>query len=43
MKDAKNAAGAVAQSAERETPGEEILDSIPAEAARSLLFGSVSV
>ena len=35
--------GAVAQSAERETPGEEVPGSIPAVAARSLLVGSVSV
>ena len=35
--------GAVAQSAERATPGEEVPGSIPAVAARSLLFGSVSV
>ena len=34
---------AVAQSVERATPGEEVLDSIPAVAARSLLVGSVSV
>ena len=37
------AAGAVAQSVERATPGEEVLGSIPAVAARSLLAGSVSV
>ena len=35
--------GAVAQSIERATPGEEVLGSIPAVAARSLLVGSVSV
>ena len=35
--------GAVAQSVERATPGEEVLDSIHALAARSLLVGSVSV
>ena len=35
--------GAVAQSVERATPGEEVLGSIPAVAARSLLVGSVSV
>ena len=35
--------GAVAQSVERSTPGEEVPGSIPAVAARSLLFGSVSV
>ena len=35
--------GAVAQSVERATPGEEIPGSIPAVAARSLLVGSVSV
>ena len=34
---------AVAQSVERATPGEEVLGSIPAVAARSLLVGSVSV
>ena len=34
---------AVAQSVERATPGEEVLASIPAVAARSLLVGSVSV
>ena len=35
--------GAVAQSVERAAPGEEVPDSIPAGAARSLLVGSVSV
>ena len=35
--------GGVAQSVERVTPGEEVLGSIPALAARSLLVGSVSV
>ena len=35
--------GAVAQSVERATPGEEVPGSIPVEAARSLLAGSVSV
>ena len=35
--------GAVAQSVERATPGEEVSGSIPAVAARSLLVGSVSV
>ena len=35
--------GAVAQSVERPTPGEEVQGSIPAVAARSLLVGSVSV
>ena len=35
--------GAVAQLVERATPGEEVLDSIPAVAARFLLVGSVSV
>ena len=35
--------GAVAQSVERATSGEEVLGSIPAEAIRSLLVGSVSV
>ena len=35
--------GAVAQSVERATPGEEVPGSIPAGAARSLLVGSVSV
>ena len=35
--------GAAAQSVERATPGEEVLGSIPAVAARSQLVGSVSV
>ena len=35
--------GAVAQSVERATRGEEVPGSIPAVAARSLLVGSVSV
>ena len=35
--------GAVAQSVERATPGEEVPGSIPAVAARSLQVGSVSV
>ena len=35
--------GAVAQSVERETPGEEVPGSVPTVAARSLLVGSVSV
>ena len=35
--------GAVAQSVERATPGEEVPGSIPPVAARSLLAGSVSV
>ena len=35
--------GGVAQSVERSTPGEEVPGSIPAVAARSLLFGSMSV
>ena len=35
--------GAVAQSVERATPGEEVPGSIPAVAVRSLLVGSVSV
>ena len=35
--------GAVAQSVERATPGEEVPGSIPSVAARSLLVGSVSV
>ena len=35
--------GAVAQSVERVTPGEEVPGSIPAVAARSLLVGSASV
>ena len=35
--------GGVAQSVERETPGEEALCSISAVAAPSLLVGSVSV
>ena len=33
----------VAQSVERANPGEEVPGSIPTVAARSLLFGSVSV
>ena len=39
----RSAGGAVAQSVECTTPGEEVLGSIPAVAARSLLVGSVSV
>ena len=35
--------GAVAQSVERATPGQEVPGSIPAVAAHSLLVGSVSV
>ena len=35
--------GAVAQSVERATAGEEVLGPIPVVAARSLLVGSVSV
>ena len=35
--------GAVAQSVERTTHGEEIMGSIPALAVRSLMVGSVSV
>ena len=35
--------GAVTQSVERATPGEEVPGSIPALAARPLLAGSVSV
>ena len=35
--------GAVAQSVESATPGEEVPSSIPALVARSLLVGSVSV
>ena len=35
--------GAVAQSVECATPGEEVPGSIPAVAARTLLVGSVSV
>ena len=35
--------GAVAQSVERATPGQEVPGSIPAVAARSLLVGLVSV
>ena len=35
--------GTVAQLVELATPGEEIVGSIPAVAARSLLVGSVSV
>ena len=35
--------GAVAQSVERATPDEEVPSSIPAEAARSVLVGSVPV
>ena len=34
--------GAGAQSVERATPGEKVMGSIPAVAARSLLVGSVS-
>ena len=34
---------AVAQSVERATPGEDVQDSIPSVAARSLLIGSVSI
>ena len=36
----KKKGGGVAQSAERATPGEEVPNSIPAVAARSLLVGS---
>ena len=39
----QNRGGAVAQSEERATPGEEILGPISAVAARSLLVGSMSV
>ena len=39
----RHPAGAVAQSVEHATPGEEVAGSIPAVAAGSLLFGSVSV
>ena len=35
--------GAIAHSVERTTPGEEVLGSISAVTARSLLVGSVSV
>ena len=35
--------GAVAQSVEHSTPGQEVQGSIPAVAARSLLVGSVSL
>ena len=35
--------GALAQSVERATPGDEVVGSIPAVAARFLLVGSVSV
>ena len=35
--------GAITQSVERAIPGEEVLGSIPAVAAPSLLVGSVSV
>ena len=35
--------GGVAQSVERTTPGEEVVDSIPTVATRFLLAGSVSV
>ena len=35
--------GAVAQSVERATPGENVLGSIPAVTTRSLLVGSMSV
>ena len=38
-----NLRGAVAQSAERATPGEEVMDSISAVADSFLLVGSVSV
>ena len=38
-----NKGGTVAQLVERATPGQEVLGSIPAVAARSLLVGSVSV
>ena len=41
--DSTHEGGAVAQSVERATPGEEAPGSIPAVAARSLLVGSVSV
>ena len=40
---ANRTGGAVAQSLERATPGEEVPRSIPVVAARSLLVGSVSV
>ena len=36
-------AGAIAQSVGRATPGKEVVGSIPAVAARSLLVGLVSV
>ena len=39
----RNRRGAIAQSVERTTPGEEVMGSIAAVAARSLLVGSVSV
>ena len=39
----KVSGGAVAQSVERATPGEEVPGSIPAVVVRSLLVGSVSV
>ena len=39
----KFSGGAVAHSVEHATPGEEVLGSIPAVAALSLLVGSVSV
>ena len=39
----KEKGGAVAQSVERMTPGEEVPGSISAVATRSLLVGSVSV
>ena len=39
----KRGGGAVAQSVERATPGQEVLGSITAVAARSLLVGAVSV
>ena len=35
--------GAVVQSVEHATPGDEVLGSIPAVVARSLFFGTVSV
>ena len=42
-KEKRRGGGAVAQSVERATPGQEVPGSIPAVAARSLLVGSVSV
>ena len=43
VKSTINKGGAVAQSVERATPGEEFMGPVPAIAARSLLVGLVSV